>query len=249
MFALHLGAAVAAAFQVGTPTPQVMTDDDLKSIAMPILDFRAKDEFDTPPKSPSVKSKPFSYIVAPRNERSCMGYPKWEYQPVKGTLGVYWATHYLSTSARALNTPTPKRGYDAETYILFNCTASELGTYTAQNGFGAKAEMRTTLDRGIGISVASSYKSKLPMDWQTTIAGEEAKALTQNVRVRISGTLDEWLPSQPLFCALEKNVSFSWGRDRSTEVCLFKGNLELVEVIDARTGEVLHTTARTKKRK
>lgn len=249
MFALHLGAAAAAALQVLATAPQVLDDDDLKSIAMPLLDFKAKDEFDTPPKIPSVKGQPFSYLVAPRNERSCPGYPKWEYRPVKGTLGVYWATHQLSLYAKALNTQMPTRGYETESYMLFNCTATDLGTYTAQNGFGAKTEMKTTLDRGLGIAMASSYKSKLPMDWQKTVAGEDAKSLSQNVRVRISGTLDEWSPSQPLFCASEKDANFAWGRDRSTELCLYKGTLGLVEVIDARTGEVLHSTVPTKKRK
>lgn len=238
-----------------TPPGPVMTATELEAIAQQVRRFVPKDRFDAPPKLESLAGRRFSYTVQPRERglrnEICDGYASWGYWPADGKLevGDTEGMEIKSDLKSATGTIFPESGaYRSDPFVSFRsftCEKKTLPSYTATNGFGAAVDVFPTSETVTAIAHAGSSDT----EWRTYVSlkadGEEARTLSRNVRVRVSGSLDDWAPGKPVLCGVSKSrptTDRPW--ETTLDACLFKGRVDLFEVIDARDGRVLYSNKR-----
>lgn len=234
-----------------------MTGDELETLARRVRAFKPRDQFEAPPKLESVNGKRFSYVVTPLETGLgnviCSGYPSWGYWPQDSRLEVsaFLATGMESdfkgkTGGRLFPSAN---GYDPYrellTFSSLKCQKTRLESYTATNGFGAQVEVFKTKEFVTSIAAFEIPETKWKTYWTHQVSGDEARQLSQNVRVRMSGTLKDWAPGKPVLCG-KKNSSPDTRRpfDDATEVCVFNGRPDRFEVLDARNNAVLYSSSR-----
>ncbi len=237
-----------------TAASQPVTAAELDAIAQRVKSFRPRDEFDAPPSSPSMEGRRFSFTVTPLRTGPdnviCDGSPTWGYWQQDGRLEV-GATEALAMKADFRSGSAPLFASDAGgrapfvTFGSFRCQKTRLPSYMANNAFGAQFEIFPSREVVTAIGDFGDVNTSWRTYWSTQISGDPARQLSQNIRVRLSGVLSDWGPGRPVVCGTKRDRPRADSPfEESLEICLFRGQFDLFEVIDARSGEVLFSSPR-----
>jgi hypothetical protein len=258
MLALATSAFAQSAQTQGpaAPSQAALSGDQLEVMANQMRAFVPRDEFDAPPSLPSVNGRRFTYTVTPLRTGPqnliCSGFPTWGYWPqdgrleVGGTESVGIKSDYRSGNSAMF--PTGSDGSGLSTMLSFRsftCQRTRLEGYTATNAFGAAFPIEASREAVTAIGDFAMINTSWRTYWGTQVTGDAARQLSQNVRIRFSGTLSDWAPGRPVLCGRShRSPTVSLPIDRITDICIFKGRADLFEVIDAHTGEVLFSSPR-----
>lgn len=247
---------IAAAMGVAVPG-EVMTGDQLAALAERVRAYVPRDQFDTPPQMASVAGKRFTYVVIPLqtgpDNAICRGFATWSYWANDQRLEVAQsAGSTISYGIRSKNGPlfpseVARVGHNSElTFDSFTCRKIKEPGYIATNGFGARFDVKKETD------IVTSIASLEPIThsfwrsyWTTQVAGEAARELSKNIRVRVSGSLDDWAPGKTVLCGTEvSSPTIDLPQESTLDMCMFKGRADHMEVINGQTGEVLYSVSR-----
>ena len=125
----------------------------------------------------------------------------------------------------------------------FTCAKTVEPSYTAANGFGVqfRIEKMTEMVSAIGDFDPLTGR-RLPSSWDAMVTGDAARVLTANARIRVSGTLGDWWQGVSVVCGQNRlEPSISLPLDRTTDLCMIRGKVDRVEVIDQRSGATLYS--------
>lgn len=253
------GAAGSPAGAGATPADNrgAMIGDELEALARHARAFSPRDQFDASPAMQSVNGKRFSYTVTPLQTGPdnviCSGYPNWGYWPqdarleVSAGLGTGIKSNFAGkTEGRMFpSTPGVSEFSAFVTFHSLSCEKTRLPSYTATNRFGAQMTVFKSREVVTAVGEFGMPDTKWKNYWTTQVSGEEARQLSRNVRIRMSGTLRDWAPGKPVLCGRKSSApTTQLPYDETTEICMFNGRPDLFEVLDARTGKVLHASRR-----
>lgn len=236
---------------------EIMTTEQITALAERVKNYTPRDQFDTPPAQPSVAGKRFSYTVTPLqvgpNNMICDGFPTWGYVASDGKLDVGmtggFALSYQMDGKTGRLFPSAVASVEKNAELTFHsltCRKVREPNYTATNGFGAKFEIHKETDVVTAIAeFGSQTDSHWHTYWETQVSGDAARQLTQNVRVRISGTLSDWWPGTAMLCGKSSMPpTIDLPLDSTLDICMMRGHADRVEVLNAATGEVLYSATR-----
>jgi len=220
---------------------------ELSATTKAIRTFKPKDEFDSPPKQPSLADRSFSVTVAPLkrgpDNKICDGFPSWGYfvndghYEVGANAGMSLARDLRPRSG--LGFPEGEGSLGAFVYFAsFGCERVGDSYYEAKNALGAATRVHRIYDVVLAFSDREAGMTR--NGWSTAITGDAARQLSQAVRIRITGTLKDWSTGQSVICALDRRTpTFQLPMDRTLDICVFRTQALHFEVVDSRTGEVL----------
>lgn len=240
-----LGSAPAAA-------QQTLSGEDLNTIVEKIRQFTPRDQFDAPPAQESLAGRRFSYTIEPRpigRMTNCEAYPEWVYLQAQSRLNFSWSSSLALTYALLgrngpVFPPTMARPRNAElTFRSFTCAKTIEPSYTANNAFGAQFMIEKMTDVVSAIADFEPLRARLaPSSWEANVSGDAARAMAATTRIRVSGTLADWWPGISVVCGRKRlEPSIRLPIDRTTDLCLIRGHVERIEVIDQRTGATLYS--------
>lgn len=226
--------------------------EDLNAFAEEARNFKSRDQFDFAPPQRSLAGVRFSYVVEPMplDQKPCSGYPDWSFQAAQGKLNVGWYSGTLfTTQLRGAGGPIfppnlRDRGRSELTYRAFTCRTTKLPSYTATNALGAAFTIEKSVDTVAAIAdfVPMTLARRPPSSWEAAVTGDAARLLSRNVRLRVSGTLNDWAPGKSVVCGAQRlEPRITLPIDRTTEVCLIRGQITLVELFDQTSNRVLHS--------
>lgn len=259
MRASQLIYVLAVAFNGAASAQEVLARDQLRRarprIADSVRDFTPKDQFDTGPRTPSLAGRRFSYTVVPSEDGSsdCSGYPDWMYVPSRGELNVSWSPGFalayeMKMKAGAQFPPgLVSLSRNAElAFRAFTCRRENEPDYLANNAFGAQFRVSKSTEFVTAIADFEPMVEKgFPNSWTVAVTGDSARLLSQNARVRVSGSLADWGPGVSVVCGSKiQTPTISVPRDRTVNICMVKGRADRVEVVDASTGRTLFLATR-----
>lgn len=227
------------------PAQEVLTATRLEELANRARAFHPKDEFDTAYGLPSVSGKRFVYTVEPArmdpDKRTCKGFPIWAYLPQKDQLEVglnKWSES--STILSGSRSATGSKTY--ATFDTFVCKKVSLPSALVTQELATKTVVRETIT---AIGDLSDPYTGWKTYWITKASGDEARQLSKALRIRVSGSLVDWKPSQPVLCGIRASVSTRESAQGDTlDLCMFKGKADLFEVLHTRTGAILFASPR-----
>ena len=129
-------------------------------------------------------------------------------------------------------------------YFATSCKRATSPSYTATNAYGATFEIDPTTQ--IITAIADDpIRPEWPPSFKLQISGDAARTLVEHVEVRLSGTLRDWKPGVAMACDVRRDgPTASSPYDRTRDLCIANGSIEKFEVIDRRSGRVLHSTVR-----
>jgi len=231
---------------------QTLRDEDLSAIAEKVRQFAPRDQFDAPPPQQSLAGRRFSYTIEPKpigRATNCEAFPEWVYLPAQGRLNFSWSssltlTYNLLGANGPVFPPTMTRPRNAElTFRSFTCVKRIEPSYTATNAFGAQFTIEKMTDVVSAIADFEPLGARLaPSSWEASVSGDAARTMVANARVRVSGTLADWWPGTSVVCGRKRlEPSIRLPLDRTTDLCLIRGRVERIEVIDQQTGAVLYS--------
>ena len=220
-----------------------------------LRNFKPKDEFDSPPLVSNMTGRKFS-VELKVAKNGCGGYPSWNYFNDIGKLSVsFYGAKIVSASTfpafLKLFSHTPgsySTAHDLK-YISLNCTSSDQGSYIAGNAFGALTEVFKSKDVVLAISPTGTdetmygKRSNFESQWEMKVTGDEARALSTSLIMRISGTLGEWANGANIACGvdgLQANMPHPF--ESTFDACIFKADEFKVELIDSRSGTTIFET-------
>ncbi|MDB5713592.1 MAG: hypothetical protein JWO15_989 [Sphingomonadales bacterium] len=249
---------VAGLLTANTTTPsEIIGPDQLAPLATKARSFKPVDQFDTTlPSGVSLDGKHFSYTVAPLprgpNNSICPGFPSWGYWPEDARLEVgadfglaltdTFTKHGEQTFA---NLPKKSGGIATIEYYTFSCDFKKLPSYTATNAYNAEFTIDRTKQTVTAVANFDYAQRPWKVAWSTKITGDAARQLTQNLRIRISGILEDWAPGTPVICGTDAhNPSIISPTDDTVDLCLIKARTDHLEFFNAVTGEVLYSATR-----
>lgn len=243
---------------VGSGTPayaqETLNGEQLSALVARVKNFVPRDQFDAPPAQPSLAGKRFSYTIEPRpigRATNCDGHPEWLYLPAQQRLNFSWGSSLaLSYALKGRNGgvfPPNMMGLRNSELMFrsFTCAKTIEQNYTATNGFGAQFTIEKMTDT---VSAIADFDPptgrRLPSSWDAVVTGDAARLLSANARIRVSGTLSDWWPGASVVCGQKRlEPTISRPIDRTTDVCLIRGQVERVDVIDERSGATLYSIA------
>jgi hypothetical protein len=242
---VFLGSAPAAA----QPT---LSAADLTAIVEKVRQFKPHDQFDAPPAQQSLAGRRFSYTIEPRPiglMKNCEAYPEWVYLQAQSRLNFSWSSSLALTYALLGHNgpvfpPTMTKPRNAElTFRSFTCAKTIEPSYTANNAFGAQFTIEKMTDVVSAIADFEPPGGRLaPSSWEANVSGDAARTMTANARIRVSGTLADWWPGTSVVCGRKRlEPSIRLPVDRTTDLCLIRGHVERIEVIDQQTGATLYS--------
>jgi len=222
--------------------------ETLKEIANKVHSFTPKDEFDQGPPIQNLSGRQFSVTVAPLprgpHNKIYSGYPSWAYWSDDN----HYEVAYIPGMDVAANLkpnfgagfPTVEGDFGAFIYYTsFSCTRSGDRYYVAQNAFGAETPVHKTNDKILAFS--DVHDGEALHGWQIHATGDDARALSKWVRIRMTGTLGVWPNGQSVICATGgRSPTFDLPDDDNLDACIFKTTKMRFEVINGQTGEILH---------
>ncbi|MEK7412792.1 MAG: hypothetical protein AAB263_05705, partial [Planctomycetota bacterium] len=147
---------------------------------------------------------------------------------------------------RAFPEPADRRASRILDVYSFTCHFVRQPDYVANNALGAQFTIKktTTVITAIGESPLLRNKP-WKIYWEKPVTGDEARQLSEHIRIRISGTLSDWSPGKSVICGTHVRLpTIQLPQDETTSACLFKGRPDLFEVIDASNGAVLFSSPR-----
>lgn len=231
---------------------ETLSGEQLSALVDKVRNFAPRDQFDSPPAQPSLAGKRFSYTVEPRpigRATNCDGHPEWVYLPTQRRLNFFWGSSLALTYAMkgrngAVFPPGMSNPRKAELmFRSFTCAKTIEPNYTANNAFGAQFTIEKMTDVVSAIADFDPLTGRrLPSSWEALLSGDEARAMSANARIRVSGTLSDWWQGVSVVCGqkrLEPNIRSPL--DRTTDLCMIRGQVEQVEVIDQRSGATLYS--------
>lgn len=230
--------------------------EELSALAEEARNFKPRDRFDTPALQRSLAGLRFSYVVEPIpiEQKPCSGFPDWSFQAAQGKLTVGWYSGTLFTTLfRGASGPVfppnlRDRRRSEMTFRAFSCRTTKHPSYTATNAFGAAFTIEKSVDTVAAIADFDpmTLARRPPSSWETAVSGDAARLLSRNLRVRVSGTLDDWAPGKSVVCGAQRiEPRLALPIDRTTEICLIRGQITLVEVLDQSTSSVRHAQSYT----
>lgn len=249
-----LGIFIMFATVAGTPASaqETLGAEELSALIEKVRNFTPRDQFDAPPTEPSLVGKRFSYTIEPRpvgRLTNCDGHPDWVYLPNQAKLHLSWSptlalTYTLTGASRPVFPPSLYGIRNSElTVSSFTCSKTNEPPYTATNAFGAEFSVEKTTEVVNAIADLEPLRRKRPpSSWEASVSGDEARQLAANARIRVSGTLHDWWPGVSVVCGqkrLEPTITYPF--DRTTTMCLVRGQVERVEVLDQRSGATLYS--------
>lgn len=220
-----------------------------------LRNFKPKDEFDTPPMVNVMTGKRFSIELAVTRE-GCDGYPSWSYLPNSSELLVSFSgTKIVSTSTYPAFLKLFDRapgsystGHELK-YISMNCVNSDHGSYVAGNAFGAFTEVFKSKSVVLAISPTgideSMYgkRSKFDSLWKARMPGDEARALSSSLILRITGTIGQWGNGANVVCGVDGlRANMLHPFESTFDACIYKADVFRVELVDSRSGETVFET-------
>lgn len=255
--ALLAAVAIAAQTAEATAAPPASTSE-LNSMAKAVRAFVPEDEFDSPPAQSSLSGRQFAIEVQPWGttppRMACFGYPMWSYSRESGTLYVstggseLMLNSFLTSQGIVTKKAAPDIWPEEIHYFASDCARQDLPSYTATNGYGAKFRIDPTSQTVTAIADNPPAGSPLIESFQMNLDGAEARALVPNLRVRFHGVLSDWKPGVSVACGRRHDgPTASSPYDRTMKLCLFNGHIDRIDLVDARTGEVLQTAVRETK--
>ncbi len=235
----------------------VMTGEQLVTLVEKVRSFTPKDQFDTPPATPSMAGKRFSYVVAPLqsgpNNQICRGSPTWGYWAKDGRLEVGMspdsALSYKMQAKQGRLFPSDMVGVGRNSDVSFSsftCRKIKEPSYTATNAYGAQYDIRKETEIIASVANFEPYIDKhWKTYWTTLVAGDAARELSNNIRVRISGTLEDWWAGTSVLCGfIDQSPTANLRIDRTVDICMVKGRTDHIEVIDIVSGAILYSAVR-----
>jgi hypothetical protein len=231
---------------------QTLSGEDLSVIVERIRQFTPRDQFDTLPPQPSLAGRRFSYTVEARpigRTTNCEAYPEWVYLQAQSRLNFSWSSSLALTYALLGHNgpvfpPAMTKPRNAEiTFRSFTCAKTIEPSYTANNAFGAQFTIEKMTDVVSAIADFEPLRARLaPSSWEANVSGDAARMMAANARIRVSGTLADWWPGTSIVCGRKRlEPSIRLPIDRTTDLCLIRGQVKRIEVIDQRTGATLYS--------
>jgi hypothetical protein len=243
---------ILTAMSAASSAQETLSGEQLIALIEKVRSFEPRDQFDTLPPQPSLAGKRFSYMVEPRpigTKTNCAGYPEWVWLPQQRKLNISWSpTLALTYTLKGRNGPPfPPNLFGIRNSELmvrsFTCSKTNEPSYMANNAFGAQFSVEKTSEVVNAIADIEQLGTSPPKSsWEALVSGDAARQLSASVRVRVSGTLSDWWPGVSVVCGqkqLQPTIRLPF--DRTTDMCLIRGQIERVEVVDQRSGAVLYS--------
>lgn len=211
-----------------------LNEADIKKAAQLARSYRPVDEFEAPPKE-ALASRLFRIEIPVvrwgSDKTGCSGKALWSYGPDTEKLLLH-----MSGSGYA----------DGATYrvtIPISCVERNLGNYTVENLFGVKtsiAKRNHAVIELVMLSSALKHRGGELIYAEVKIPRNEARALTDNLKVRVEGEMRELWPGHVVRCGTEKtSVDMKTIWDTTTDYCRFGVHIVSMAFIDGRSGQLL----------
>ena len=245
----------SASAQEYSASDDVVGIEQMIRAAGSLRNFKPKDEFDAGPTLNTMTGKRFS-VELKVAKNGCSGYPTWSYIRDSGKLWVsFHGSKIVSTGTYPAflklfsHAPGSYSTGHSLNYIPLNCVSSDQGSYIAGNAFGALTEVFKSKEVVLAISPTGidetmyGKKSRFESQWEIKVSGDEARALSASLVMRISGTIGEWENGANVACGTDGLRADMLHPFESTfDACIYKANDFRVELIDSRSGNVVFET-------
>ena len=182
---------------------------------------------------------------------ACFGYPMWSYDGASGILYVstgaskLMLSGFLTKQGIVTKRAVPDIWQEEVHYFASDCARQDLRRYTATNAYGAEFRIDPTAQIVTAIADDVADVSALTRSFEIKTSGPEARSLVPNLRVRFRGVLADWKKGVSVACGRQRDgPTAASPYDRTLKLCLFNGTIEQIELVDARTGQVLQTAKR-----
>ena len=240
------------------PAQEVLSGEQLAAIAGRVRDFTPRDQFDVAPQMPSLAGKRFSYTITPLElgPARCDGYPDWLYVASRGQLHVSWSPGFaLSYELKGKpgatfppNLVSLVRNSELA-FRAFTCRKIAEPDYMASNAFGAQFKVTKSTEFVTAVADFEPIVERgFANSWNVAAAGDAARTLSQNIRVRVGGSLADWGSGVSVVCGAKLRApTIRLPQDKAVNICMVRGRPDRVEVIDASTGKTLFLTTRKPK--
>ena len=231
------GAASLAWAGAGVAEPAYVTAAELERAAAEVRNGGAP--------SRSFKGRRFQLTIVPRQRGPantiCHGYPNWGWYPpdryeVTGEETSRSGEFFLDArGAPAIAARSPS---DSIHLTSFACRYERDPKRMVENMYGEMVELEPTREDVLAIAHVS--RAETPFRGFTLKTDERGRqGFGERIVVRISGGLGEWLPGRSIVCGSDRYESLGAPMlvgDFSG--CLVNGYVDLIEYIDAASGEV-----------
>lgn len=236
---------------IAAPTP--VTVADINALAVKVRGHKPRDEFDAAPVQPSFNGRTFVVELEPWGTKppriACFGSPMWSYSAEIQTLYVspggsdLGLLGFRGKQGGISKNPGEPWG-SAVRYYSTDCVRKTLPSYTATNAYGASFKIDPTAQ--IITAIADDpIKPEWPASFKLTVPGDTARTLVEHLKVRLTGTLRDWKPGVAIACDVRRDrPTASSPYDRTRDLCVANGRIHKFEVIDVRSGRILHSERR-----
>ena len=226
--------SVARAQEAIDVKPPAMDTADIMKAAQTARSYRPVDVFEAPPRE--VLRSRFFRIELPvvtwgSNKTGCLGEALWSYGP-----GTEMLLLHMSGSGYA-------DGANRRVTIPVSCVEQKLGNYTVENLLGIRTSIGKRTHTIIELTMLSSalkHRTGELIYANVKIPRNEARTLTENLRVRVEGEMRELSPGHVVHCGTEKtSVDMNTIWDTTTDYCRFGAHIVSMAFVDGRSGEVV----------
>lgn len=227
----------------GVAFAHALTDQELLAAARSVRGFKPNDEFDAPPTMPQFAARTFSYElqVKKRGSGGCSSLPHWGYRAASQELDVtFVGTMTTPLGASGDNDAVLSKISYSVHFLPLTCSHREGASYRAENAFGAQKTVYRSEETAVGVGHEGLGSDLGFVSLKMAVPPDEARSITESLKVRVSGRIGEWLPGVTLVCGRQVGYArFDHPWENTTNACVYRATLEKVEVLDGRTGRVL----------
>jgi hypothetical protein len=224
---------------LGTESP--ISLEELRQAATVLRSYKRTDQFDQGPNLPALMGKRFEVEIPLRSSgvqnEICPGSPFYSYFPNNGRLEV----HYARENDLARYSSPIGKYFEQHALYAIDCAVQKGTPYIGGNAFGAVAVVQVRKETFISL-VDSRIANTVVGDreWSAQFEAVVARDLARNIRLRVRGRIGQWKSGRAMECGTETKSAEIGDLERTDkDGCFVRADVESVELVDSRTGEVL----------
>ena len=230
-------------------TAATLGDQELLAAAELVRAFTRRDAFEAPPTAPQFAGHEFSYElpVRARDGAGCGSLPHWGYSATSQELEVTFMagmTTPLGASGGndAILAQISENPAHSVHFLPIRCNRRELGSYRAENAFGARTQVYRSDESVVGVGHAAITSELGFTSLKVAMSPDDARTISRSLIIRVTGQIDEWLPGSTLACGRQiGHARFDHPWEDAVSACVYRATVFRIELLDGPGGRVLAT--------